>query len=630
MVCQKPTCPKILLTSLVLNVSPNLHIMTLTEDAATKIILIRSVEECDRTFFSDSLLVDAFAAVSNVAPGLGWVKARAQFLFDHLSSAYQSVLHLAKLPTSVMLPVCFIALVLGFATNLLGPAEKIHVVRNPVLLLVAWNLFVYLVLFLVFLVKPRKRNVVYSSASKPSGQQSTNNPQRAAAEAKINIPRLAQFLMPGLWHFFHRVALSVSEKKKLAEVVSRFSVNWYAVAAPQVVARWEVMLHLGALFLATGAVAGMYFQGLFQGYQVIWSSTFITGKSSVVAFVHFLFGPSLWVSDLLGLGLAGAIDAARLLSPQGDKAAAWIHLFSISVMITIVIPRAALAARQWRNIKRRHKDIGLRLDPYYGEVIEAPVRALIEKEVTNESKQFSEDVAAFVGQKLYHERIVPRLRQFREEGGKISELKSEIRSLSENFVLQIESYVAQTRLPEFQSTLSQRVGEILKSIGTDFIVLKEPQAVLGGMKIATGGTTDMGISQHFTSAIGLSVGTSIALAIATISGGLGKSLGVAIVAMLLHTTGPVGFLIGLIVGSVVAVGAWWLGKEKIANAVETLDLPAVVVKTALWESRFQRLVDDGRKQFEESVRGSVDEWLKALQPRITTEILARVRSLWLA
>ena len=51
----------------------------------------------------------------------------------------------------------------------------------------------------------------------------------------------------------------------------------------------------------------------------------------------------------------------------------------------------------------------------------------------------------------------------------------------------------------------------------------------------------MGISQQFTGAIGLSVGTSIALAIATVSGGLGKYLGVAIVATLLHTTGPVGF-----------------------------------------------------------------------------------------
>ena len=148
--------------------------MALTEDAAAKIILVRSVEECDKTFFSDSLLVDAFSAAKNFAPGLGWVKARAQFLFDHLSSGYQSVIHLARLPTPLTLPVCLIALVLGFVTNLLGPAEKIHVVRNPVLLLVAWNLCVYLVLFLMFLAKPRKRTWFLRhplSLSAPNSQQ---------------------------------------------------------------------------------------------------------------------------------------------------------------------------------------------------------------------------------------------------------------------------------------------------------------------------------------------------------------------------------------------------------------------------------------------------------------------------
>jgi hypothetical protein len=256
------------------------------------------------------------------------------------------------------------------------------------------------------------------------------------------------------------------------------------------------------------------------------------------------------------------------------------------------------------------------------------VRALIAKEVAEGAKRLSEDVAAFVGKKLYAERIVPRLQQFREEGGKVSELKAEIQSLSEVFVPQIESYVMQTRLPEFQSTLSQRVGEILKSLGTDFIVLKESQAVVSGMKIVSGRSADMGLSQQFTGAIGLSVGTSIALAIATVSGGLGKSLGVAIIATLLHTTGPVGFVIGLIVGAVVAAGAWWLGKEKIADAVEAIDLPAVLVRTTLWESRFQRLADDGRKRCEESVRAEVEERLKALQPTITTEILSRVRTLW--
>src|SRR5262252_1894418 len=338
----------------------------------------------------------------------------------------------------------------------------------------------------------------------------------------------------------------------------------------------------------------MYFQGLFRGYQAIWSSTFITSEPSVTAFVHLLFGPSLLVSNLLGLGLAYGIDIGRLLSPQGDRAAARIHLFAITVMITIVAPRAALAAWRWRSVKRGQQHVALRLDPYYGGIIEAPVRALIEKEVANETTRFSEDVATFVGQELYDERIVPRLRRFRTDGGKVSELRSEIQSLSAAFAPQIESYVVDTRLPELQRTLSQRVGEILMSLGTDFTVLEEPQAVLRGMTGGTGGSPDMGLSRHFTSAIGLSIGTSIALAVATVSGGLGKCL----------------------------------GKEKVVDGVEGFHLPAVVVRTTLWESRFQRLADDGRQKCRESVRAEVEERLKALQPRITEEILVCVRRMW--
>ena len=602
--------------------------MSLAEEDAAKIVLIRSIEESDRTFFPESLLVDAFAAARHVAPGLGWVRTRAQFLFDHLSPAYRSVLQLIRLPTSLTLPVCSIALVVGFATNLLGSAENIHIARNPVLLLVAWNLLVYLVLLLLFVTALKTRRASSSSLEPMDAKNPPTSTRPAVPEPTPYVLSLAQVLMPGLWHLFHRIALTVGEKRKLADVVRRFSVNWYAVAAHLALSRWEVMLHLGALCLAIGAVAGMYFQGLFRGYQAIWSSTFITSEPAVTAFVHFLFGPSLLVSELLGLGLADGIDIGRLVSTQGDKAAAWIHLFAITVIITIVVPRAALAAWRWRSVKRGQQDVPLRLDPYYGGIIEVPVRALIEKHVADETRQFSEDVATFVSQELYDERIVPRLRRFRTEGGKVSDLKAEIQSLSGAFVPQIESYVAETRLPELQSTLSQRVGEILKSLGTDFTVLDESRAVLRGMNIRTGDNPDMGLSRQFTGAIGLSIGTSIALAVATVSGGLGKYLGVAIVATLLHTTGPVGFLIGLIAGAVIAAGAWWLGKEKIAEAVEGFDVPGVVVRTALWESRFQRLADDGRKKCRESVRAAVDERLEALQPRITAEILVCVRRLW--
>src|SRR5262245_6077508 len=217
--------------------------MSLKEEDAAKIVLIRSVEECDRTFFSASLLVDAVTAAARVAPGLGWVKARAQFLFDHLSPAYQSILNLVRLPTPLTLPVCSIALVVGFATNLLGSSEHIHVARNAVLLLVAWSFFVYLVLLLLLVTGGRKKRQASLSLPESGGAKTpVTYPRAAVLEEKITGLRLAQVLMPGLWHLFHRIALGVGEKKKLADVLRRFSFNWHAVAAHVVLSRWEVML----------------------------------------------------------------------------------------------------------------------------------------------------------------------------------------------------------------------------------------------------------------------------------------------------------------------------------------------------------------------------------------------------
>lgn len=102
------------------------------------------------------------------------------------------------------------------------------------------------------------------------------------------------------------------------------------------------------------------------------------------------------------------------------------------------------------------------------------------------------------------------------------------------------------------------------------------------------------------------------------------------IATLLGTTGPVGFLVGLIIGGLVAAGAWWFGKEKITDAVDSVNLSAVVVRTALWESRFNRLIEDGQKKCEESVRTNVKEQLMPRLPEITDEVAFRMRSLWTA
>lgn len=598
--------------------------MALTEDAAAKIVLIRSIEECDPRAFSEELRAQAFVAAQDAEPGLSSIERYAARLFEHLSPWYQSILQLAKIPAPWTFPVCFAAFLLGLATNLLGPAQQIHVIRNPIFVLIAWNLLVFLALFVLFLRRKIKTqqvtNVVPAANTVESLRSSLRNHQS-------KVPWVVKYLLPGVWHFFHRMIFAVHEQKNLAQIMRRFSHHWLSVAGALVVSRWRRLLHLGSVFIATGAVAGMYFRGLFQGYRVMWDSTFIVDQESVATFIRVLFGPSLWISNLVGLGLANEISVSRLLTPGGDEADGWIHLFAISVFVAVVLPRLALAAWQSSRLARLSDNIALPLDHYYGEVIEGPIRLLIEKEVGVQAQTFSAKVAGFVASKLYDEQIVPKLILFRERGGKIADLKSELTSTTLAFLPKIQSFITDTALPELQLALSQRLGEVLKSIGTSFIDVKDPQIAFEELSIFPAGRTELKISNEFSRAIAFSVGTSIALAIAAVGGGIGEQLGIAIIATVLGTTGPIGFLIGLVAGAVVAAGAWWFGKDKITETVEHILLPAAVVRAALWQSRFQRLLAEAREKCEESVRAKVDENLQTLIPQITDEISLRLRRL---
>jgi hypothetical protein len=604
--------------------------MALTEDVAAKIVLIRSIEECDPRAFSEELRAQAFIVAQGAEPGLSSIERYAARLFEHLSAWYQSILQLAKIPAPWTLPVCFVAFLLGLATNLLGPAQHIHVIRNPIFILIAWNLLVFLALFGLFLRRKIKTAQLPNVSRGQNSLPAAENVQALRSSSRNNqykAPWVVKYLLPGAWHFFHRMIFAVHEQKNLAQIMRRFSHHWLSVAGALVVARWRRLLHLGSVFVATGAVAGMYFRGLFQGYRVVWDSTFIVEQESVATFIRVLFGPSLWISNLFGLGLANEISVARLLTPEGDEADGWIHLFAISVLVAVIVPRLALAAWQSSRIDRLSRNIGLPLDRYYGEVIEGPIRLLIEKEVAAQAQTFSAKVAGFVASKLYDEQIVPKLISFRERGGRIADLKSELTSTTVAFLPKIQSFITDTAIPELQLALSQRLGEVLKSIGTSFIDVKDPQIAFEELSIFAAGRTELKISNEFSRAIAFSVGTSIALAIATVGGGIGEQLGIAIIATVLGTTGPIGFLIGLVAGAVIAAGAWWFGKEKITETVEHVLLPGAVVRTALWQSRFQRLLAEAREQCEESVRAKVDENLQTLIPQITNEILLRLRRL---
>jgi hypothetical protein len=204
----------------------------------------------------------------------------------------------------------------------------------------------------------------------------------------------------------------------------------------------------------------------------------------------------------------------------------------------------------------------------------------------------------------------------------------ELATTTESFSPRIILYIAETAVPQFDRSLSQRIGEIIKSVGTDFVILRDPETVSHELKIDVPEGAERGLGDRFSMAIAGLVGTAISVTFATVAGGLGEQLGVAIVVALLGTTGPVGFLIGLVAGAVMAAGAWWLGKDKITETIENVNLPALAVRAALRESKFNSLIADGRRKCEASVKDKIQEKLVPIIPVITDQIVLKIRSFW--
>src|SRR5918994_5332143 len=175
--------------------------MALTEDVAAKIVLIRSIEECDPRAFSEELRAQAFVAAQGSEPGLSSIERYAARLFEHLSPWYQLILQLAKIPAPWTLPVCFVAFLLGLATNLLGPAQHIHVIRNPIFILIAWNLLVFLALFALFVrykIKTAQLSNVVRAQNRLPGASNVESLRGSLRNNHAQASWMVKYLLPGV------------------------------------------------------------------------------------------------------------------------------------------------------------------------------------------------------------------------------------------------------------------------------------------------------------------------------------------------------------------------------------------------------------------------------------------------
>ncbi|MCB9916427.1 MAG: DUF2868 domain-containing protein [Planctomycetes bacterium] len=231
------------------------------------------------------------------------------------------------------------ALVLGAVVDHLGAEQSIDLLDFPILGLLAYNLVVYLALFLSDLTSAGKRRLSEGRAS------------RAAASGLV--ARLLLWLgSPERWW-----ARRSKDDGRVAVAAQRFVRDWYRVAAPLHLARGAKYMHLGAAGLMSGAVLGMYLRGLVLHYDASWESTFLSA-GAVHRLLETVFAPVSWI---LGRPVpdAAAIEAMRAPEGAGD-AALWIHLYALTGLLWVVLPRLGLAFFAGRSARALERDLPLR------------------------------------------------------------------------------------------------------------------------------------------------------------------------------------------------------------------------------------------------------------------------------
>ncbi len=314
----------------------------MTEAEALQVTALRVIESADaqRSWWSDDDRAWASAAAAaEVGAGASpeqFVVCRARLALARLErqrSPWSGAVRMLAWRPWVGVVAVLAAALAGLFVDRIGAAQRINVMDPPVLLLIAWNVFVYLLLLLA---------LVWPGAA-----------SRRARPLRAGLASLGQGLRLGRGRRPSAVA---------GHALASLSAEWGRQAAPLYLARTERILHLAAATLAAGVVAGMYLRGLVLEYRASWESTFLD-PSAVRAILSVMLAPGVWLS---GHPLAGLDRLAAMRAPGSENAATWLHLIAWTVMVVIVLPRLLLAAWAWRRERRMQRAFALALDrPYF-------------------------------------------------------------------------------------------------------------------------------------------------------------------------------------------------------------------------------------------------------------------------
>ncbi len=602
---------------------PKLH-----ERDLVALLLVKAVEEEDPALFSREALSESALSAVDAADDAALLAKRSSVLFLHLPRPLRAWAHVGLLPEHSVGAVAVAAFLVGALSNYLGPARLVHVVYNPLAFLILWNLGFYVMLAWRRSSRRRDPGAPRAATAAALPPLPRPGPSLPGARADAARGRLLAFALPGAWLAWQRVATGFrsgrGELAQLRKVGARFWPAYWRAAGGVVAARAHALLHLGAIALLVGGVAGIYFRIFFFDYLVVWESTLLKSPHSIARFLNAFLGPACLILD--GALLSPEV-VQPLLLPEGSPAAAWIHRLALTGVLVVALPRALLAARAARRASRLAAGIELDFsEPYFAETLRAAregvihrVREGIALTVRLEIARFSAAIAHFVQSRFFDQIAAPALIGFRNRGGRVAELESELAQQRARFEPELE---AQLRAcdAEFRERVAAGVREVA---GAELAQAPAATAGLAPGSLAVDPRLAGGVAASVGDAVGMAVTAAATAAVAALSGGIGKTLGVAILSTLLHTSGPIGLLIGGIAALATFGAAFALGRERVAAAAKGWWIPAPIAAFALRDSKLEAARAATYQQVEQEIRA-------CLEPQVTATTEAVLRQLSLA
>lgn len=592
-----------------------------TENQTLKILAVKATEENSTKLLTQMAVSSANISAIGAKSDEEFIAKRAAYLFNLLPASIKLTVNVSYFPGNWMKVTLLISLIIGLLSNYLGPSEIIHVVYNPLTILLAWTFFIYLIMILKGFWKIRLPETNLKAKRKHTEEISEEEhlqeeEKKKKKSSNLLIDWVIGGIVKGIIQLRSKFVDNSTKVLVLKKIIPAFWVSYTEVAGKTLVLRFKSLMNVSAVGLLLGALAGVYFRGLFFKYNIVWASTFVSEPETIQLMLNVLFGAA---SLILDGNLISGETVLQLLSPEGTMAGPWIHKMALTTLLFIFIPRTLMASFYAHRSKYSTEQIDI-TQPYYQEtilknreslveVIRDGIREIISKKINKIGRTISD----FVINDYYEKIIAPILINFREKGGKIRKLENDLLASQKQFEPILLTYLKEVQ-EDFRDSVLTEINLFLGRklvIDINTVSTYQPRSDEIDQRLPGKIAADIGDT------IGGTIVTTVSLAAGSISGGIGKSLGIAIISGLLGVSGPVGLLIGGIITAVTLGGFYKLTRDQISGMIKDIPLPAFITSVTIPDSKIEK----ARKETHEHTEKEIKKMLKPKIDEVTATIL---------